>query len=183
MKAQKLSEEAHTLGSLQCTKVSAELKTARSLVRLTEIQATLQEQRLFVHKVFLVVHMTLVGGVEELEGSSGMLVLIRGERKKGDAVKASNAEDQKRPSLNLFITVCARYSYLFIGGFVSLNSCLVVEVKIFMNDSFLASTNQGTGRIKITKLLHVRFIVKLALWHGKFPSGIERTWVLQFLNK
>ncbi|KAG8038153.1 hypothetical protein G9C98_006478 [Cotesia typhae] len=44
--AQKLSEEAHTMGSLQCTRVSAELKTARSLVRLTEIQATLQEQRI-----------------------------------------------------------------------------------------------------------------------------------------
>ncbi|OAD55886.1 WW domain-containing adapter protein with coiled-coil [Eufriesea mexicana] len=43
--AQKLSEEAHTMGSLQCTRVSAELKTARSIVRLTEIQATLQEQR------------------------------------------------------------------------------------------------------------------------------------------
>lgn len=43
--AQKLSEEAHTLGSLQCTRVSAELKSARSVVRLTEIQATLQEQR------------------------------------------------------------------------------------------------------------------------------------------
>lgn len=43
--AQKLSEEAHILGSLQCTKVSAELKSARSIVRLTEIQATLQEQR------------------------------------------------------------------------------------------------------------------------------------------
>lgn len=45
--AQKLSEEAHTMGSLQCTRVSAELKTARSIVRLTEIQATLQEQRYF----------------------------------------------------------------------------------------------------------------------------------------
>lgn len=44
--AQKLSEEAHTMGSLQCTRVSAELKTARSIVRLTEIQATLQEQRI-----------------------------------------------------------------------------------------------------------------------------------------
>ena len=33
------------MGSLQCTRVSAELKTARSIVRLTEIQATLQEQR------------------------------------------------------------------------------------------------------------------------------------------
>lgn len=43
--AQKLSEEAHVMGSLQCTKVSAELKSARSIVRLTEIQATLQEQR------------------------------------------------------------------------------------------------------------------------------------------
>uniref|UniRef100_A0A224XMD8 Putative spliceosomal protein fbp11/splicing factor prp40 n=1 Tax=Panstrongylus lignarius TaxID=156445 RepID=A0A224XMD8_9HEMI len=42
--AQKLSEEAHGLGSM-CTRVSAELKCARSIVRLTEIQATLQEQR------------------------------------------------------------------------------------------------------------------------------------------
>ncbi|XP_049784513.1 WW domain-containing adapter protein with coiled-coil homolog isoform X1 [Schistocerca cancellata] len=44
--AQKLSEEGYTMGSLQCTRVSAELKTARSIVRLTEIQATLQEQRI-----------------------------------------------------------------------------------------------------------------------------------------
>lgn len=44
--AQKLAEEAHILGSIQCCKVSAELKSARSLVRLTEIQATLQEQRI-----------------------------------------------------------------------------------------------------------------------------------------
>lgn len=43
--AQKLAEEAHIMGSIQCCKVSAELKSARSLVRLTEIQATLQEQR------------------------------------------------------------------------------------------------------------------------------------------
>ncbi|KAL0280517.1 UNVERIFIED_CONTAM: hypothetical protein PYX00_001786 [Menopon gallinae] len=49
--SQKLSEEAHTMTSLQCTRVSAELKTARSIVRLTEIQATLQEQRtLFLHQ-------------------------------------------------------------------------------------------------------------------------------------
>lgn len=31
IQAQKLSEEAHTMGSLQCTRVSAELKTARSI--------------------------------------------------------------------------------------------------------------------------------------------------------
>ncbi|XP_064466034.1 WW domain-containing adapter protein with coiled-coil-like isoform X7 [Ornithodoros turicata] len=43
--ANRYSEEAHTLGSLNCTRVSAELKMARSLVRLAEIQATLQEQR------------------------------------------------------------------------------------------------------------------------------------------
>ncbi|XP_075229440.1 WW domain-containing adapter protein with coiled-coil wacky isoform X1 [Lycorma delicatula] len=43
--AQKLSEEAHNFGSLQCTRVSADLKSARAIVRLTEIQATLQEQR------------------------------------------------------------------------------------------------------------------------------------------
>uniref|UniRef100_A0A1B6DZU4 WW domain-containing protein n=1 Tax=Clastoptera arizonana TaxID=38151 RepID=A0A1B6DZU4_9HEMI len=44
--AQKISEEAHSLGGVQCTRVSAELKTARATVRLTEIQATLQEQRI-----------------------------------------------------------------------------------------------------------------------------------------
>ncbi|BET00418.1 Hypothetical protein domain [Nesidiocoris tenuis] len=42
--AQKHCEEAHALGAM-CTRVSAELKCARSIVRLTEIQATLQEQR------------------------------------------------------------------------------------------------------------------------------------------
>ncbi|XP_053209327.1 LOW QUALITY PROTEIN: WW domain-containing adapter protein with coiled-coil-like [Panonychus citri] len=42
----KLSEEAHEVGSLHSTRVSAELKMARSLVRFTEIQATLQEQRI-----------------------------------------------------------------------------------------------------------------------------------------
>ncbi|CAH1170012.1 unnamed protein product [Phaedon cochleariae] len=44
--AQKLAEDAHIMGSIQCSKVSAELKSARSIVRLTEIQATLQEQRI-----------------------------------------------------------------------------------------------------------------------------------------
>ncbi|XP_050300712.1 WW domain-containing adapter protein with coiled-coil homolog isoform X2 [Anthonomus grandis grandis] len=44
--ANKLAEEAHIMGSIQCSKVSAELKSARSIVRLTEIQATLQEQRI-----------------------------------------------------------------------------------------------------------------------------------------
>ncbi|KAG8190502.1 hypothetical protein JTE90_006673 [Oedothorax gibbosus] len=39
-------EEGHNIGSLNCTQVSAELKMARSLVRLAEIQATLQEQRI-----------------------------------------------------------------------------------------------------------------------------------------
>ncbi|KAI8128338.1 WW domain-containing adapter protein with coiled-coil like protein [Lucilia cuprina] len=43
---QKCSEEAHLYGDLQCTKVSAELKCARSLVRITEITATLQEQKI-----------------------------------------------------------------------------------------------------------------------------------------
>ncbi|GIY64660.1 WW domain-containing adapter protein with coiled-coil [Caerostris darwini] len=39
-------EEAFNIGSINCTQVSAELKTARALVRLAEIQATLQEQRI-----------------------------------------------------------------------------------------------------------------------------------------
>ncbi|TMW47375.1 hypothetical protein DOY81_007548 [Sarcophaga bullata] len=46
--AQKCSEDAHLYGDLQCTKVSAELKCARSLVRITEITATLQEQKLCI---------------------------------------------------------------------------------------------------------------------------------------
>lgn len=43
--AQIASDEAIAIGDLQCTKVSAELKSARSVVRITEITATLQEQK------------------------------------------------------------------------------------------------------------------------------------------
>ena len=43
--ATKMSEDLHTIGNLHVTKVSAELKMARSLVRVADIQATLQEQR------------------------------------------------------------------------------------------------------------------------------------------
>lgn len=43
------------MGSLQCTRVSAELKTARSIVRLTEIQATLQEQRYNIY-IYIYIH-------------------------------------------------------------------------------------------------------------------------------
>lgn len=39
------TEEAHTLGSLHCTKVSVDLKKARSLLRIAEIRSTLQEHR------------------------------------------------------------------------------------------------------------------------------------------
>jgi len=42
----RLEEEAHQISSHGITRVSAELKMARSLVRLAEIQATLQEQRI-----------------------------------------------------------------------------------------------------------------------------------------
>lgn len=42
----RISEEAHQISSHGITKVSADLKMARSLVRLAEIQATLQEQRI-----------------------------------------------------------------------------------------------------------------------------------------
>jgi len=42
----RISEEAHQIASHGITKVSADLKMARSLVRLAEIQATLQEQRI-----------------------------------------------------------------------------------------------------------------------------------------
>ncbi|XP_059615568.1 WW domain-containing adapter protein with coiled-coil homolog [Phlebotomus argentipes] len=43
---QKCSEETHILGDLQCTKISADLKIARSIVRITEIQSTLHEQKI-----------------------------------------------------------------------------------------------------------------------------------------
>lgn len=46
MQANKLSDEIMTASAIQLSKVSAELKMARSLVRLTDIQATLQEQRI-----------------------------------------------------------------------------------------------------------------------------------------
>ncbi|XP_014681138.1 PREDICTED: WW domain-containing adapter protein with coiled-coil-like isoform X3 [Priapulus caudatus] len=43
--ANRFSEEANGYGNLQCTQVSAELKSARSMVRVQEIMSTLQEQR------------------------------------------------------------------------------------------------------------------------------------------
>ncbi|XP_023345679.1 WW domain-containing adapter protein with coiled-coil [Eurytemora carolleeae] len=46
----RLTEEAHQISSHGITRVSAELKMARSLVRLAEIQATLQEQRILFLK-------------------------------------------------------------------------------------------------------------------------------------
>ena len=43
---QRLNEEHLNMSNISVTKVSAELKMARSLVRMAEIQATLQEQRI-----------------------------------------------------------------------------------------------------------------------------------------
>lgn len=43
---QRINEEHLNISNLGITKVSSELKMARSLVRLAEIQATLQEQRI-----------------------------------------------------------------------------------------------------------------------------------------
>ena len=43
---QRINEEHLNISNLGITKVSTELKMARSLVRLAEIQATLQEQRI-----------------------------------------------------------------------------------------------------------------------------------------
>ena len=44
--AQRINEDHNNISNLGITQVSAELKMARSLVRLAEIQATLQEQRI-----------------------------------------------------------------------------------------------------------------------------------------
>jgi len=46
----RLADEVHQISSHGITRVSAELKMARSLVRLAEIQATLQEQRILFLK-------------------------------------------------------------------------------------------------------------------------------------
>ena len=48
--ANQCGEEGTTVGNLHCTQVSADLKTARSLVRVAEIQATLYEQRILLIK-------------------------------------------------------------------------------------------------------------------------------------
>lgn len=48
LQAQKCCEDTHLFGDLTCTRICAELKCARSLVRSTEINATLQEQK-WVH--------------------------------------------------------------------------------------------------------------------------------------
>ncbi|XP_072030653.1 LOW QUALITY PROTEIN: WW domain-containing adapter protein with coiled-coil-like [Amphiura filiformis] len=44
--AQRFGEESHTLGAEYSSQISVDLKFARSLVRASEIQATLQEQRI-----------------------------------------------------------------------------------------------------------------------------------------
>ncbi|XP_033169360.1 WW domain-containing adapter protein with coiled-coil homolog isoform X1 [Drosophila mauritiana] len=44
--AQKCCEDTHLFGDITCTRICAELKCARSLVRSTEINATLQEQKI-----------------------------------------------------------------------------------------------------------------------------------------
>lgn len=44
--ANKLSDEIAVQSAIQLSKVSADLKMARSMVRLADIQATLQEQRI-----------------------------------------------------------------------------------------------------------------------------------------
>ena len=43
-----MSEEAHVIGSMHCGQVSMHLKKARSLVRIAEIQSTVQEQRYLI---------------------------------------------------------------------------------------------------------------------------------------
>lgn len=45
LQADRFSEEAHNIGDIGSAQVSADLKRARSWVRVTEIQSTLQEQR------------------------------------------------------------------------------------------------------------------------------------------
>ncbi|KAI2804701.1 hypothetical protein BLOT_003689, partial [Blomia tropicalis] len=42
-----LSEQVNHIGNFLCTRVSTELKNARSMVRVTEIRTTLQQQRIF----------------------------------------------------------------------------------------------------------------------------------------
>jgi hypothetical protein len=52
--AQKCAEEVYLLGDLECSKISAEIQCARSIVRVAEIAATIQTQRYVMHKTSLI---------------------------------------------------------------------------------------------------------------------------------
>jgi WW domain-containing adapter protein with coiled-coil len=43
--AQKCAEDVYLLGDLECSRISAEIQCARSIVRVAEIAATIQGQR------------------------------------------------------------------------------------------------------------------------------------------
>ena len=45
LQADQFNEDAHNIGGLGSTQVSCDLKRARSWVRVSEIQSTVQEQR------------------------------------------------------------------------------------------------------------------------------------------
>lgn len=55
----KVSEDLHTIGNIHVTKVSAELKMARSLVRVADIQATLQEQRYGLNLIRFILYLEI----------------------------------------------------------------------------------------------------------------------------
>lgn len=50
--AQKCAEDVYLLGDLDCSRVSAEIQCARSIVRVAEIAATVQSQRLLLASTY-----------------------------------------------------------------------------------------------------------------------------------
>merc|ERR1712156_578682 len=95
------TEETHQISSHGITKVSAELKMARSLVRLAEIQATLQEQRIMFlrqqsHDLETMKTQTM------LEATSGYI----------NSVSNANAAHERLTSLNIASTNASTPSQL-----------------------------------------------------------------------
>merc|ERR1712198_790538 len=103
---QRVNEDHQNINNLATTRVSAELKMARSLVRLAEIQATLQEQRIMFlrqqsHDLETMKTQTM------LEATSGII----------NSVPNGNAAHERLTSLNVASTNSSSLSQL--GSVVS----------------------------------------------------------------
>merc|ERR1719167_1489396 len=103
---QRVNEDHQNINNLATTRVSAELKMARSLVRLADIQATLQEQRI----MFLrqqTADLETMKTQTMLEATSGII----------NSVPNANAAHERLTSLNVASTNSSSLSQL--GSVVS----------------------------------------------------------------